>query len=358
MMDKVVVEAVNFLRHYVKQLFKEPGTRRLLLADFLAEEYGRYSSLYFIRAETLVKYVKDYRRKVDAGKVKEMTQSIGALASAGDLNDREYLRYAFATSFVVARWAVSQRRDIVVNYKLTKLLDDVVYNDGPLQLTLGQLLELYSYALQTQGFSTGAEPVRYLESVDGEFREAMKAVRAERRKKRGKPFKVVYAPLYLSNVLQENCLAATGAGVWGKSCVSGLGMVVANSLIYLSNAPNYVLAVQSVAQAIKAAVVAQRHIFTRLDLLLSDDAKKLAALIQQYYAEYVKEGGYAVPQQLEYGNYAAYQDIYATLLAVADVVAFAKKRKYKSFGKILEALNIQPPVADKLAEKLLHQARL
>jgi len=358
MIDRVVVEAVSFLHYYAKQLFKEPGTRMLFLADFLAEEYGKHSSLYFIRAETLVKYVKDYRKKLDIGKVREATANIGALAGAGDLNDREYLRYAFTTSLVVARWATAQRRDVVANYRLSKLLDDAVYKDGALQLTLGHLLELYAYALQIQGFSSGAEPVRYLERTDEEFRETMKAVRAERRKKRGRPFKVAYAPLYLNNVLQENCLLAAGAGAWGKSCVSGLGMVAASSLVYLSNAVGDAPAVQSVAQAIKAAVAAQGQIFRRLDVLLSDDAKKFASLIRQHYIEYVKEGGYAVPQQLEYSSYAAYQDAYAALLTVADVVAFAKKRRYKSFDKILAALNVQPAVADELAERLLRQAIL
>jgi len=359
-LDKVIIDAFGFLHYYLKRLFENLGVYKLRLVNFLEEEYSRYSSLYFIRAGTLIDYVGDFRRAIDVGEVKEKFPSLNRLADVQDLNEREYLRYTFVLSLAIVRWIAVQKSDALVNYKLGGLLDDVVYNDGVLQLTFRQVVDLYLHSLRLQGFTEGTEPIHYLELVDERIREFMKVIREKGRqeKKMYRPFRIIYAPLYLNNLLCENYLVGGDIKARNRSFITGLGILFVNSLLYLYNSPGNMPTLQNMAQAIKAVVVAQTQLFKRLDNLVNDDAKKFSFLMRQYYTEYVKERGYKLPSMLEYNYYAIYQDVHATFLTLADLITYVSKAKQKYLDKALAILNVPPSAVDNLLEKMQRQLTL
>jgi len=359
-LDKVIVDSFGFLHYYLRGLFSNLGRSKPNLVKLLEEEYGKYGTLYFIRTSTLVDYVGDFRRAIDVGEVREKFPSLNRIADVQDLNEREYLRYMFVLSLAIVRWIVVQKSDALVNYKLGGLLDDVVYNDGVLQLTFREAVDLYLHSLRLQGFTEGTEPIHYLELVDEKIREFMKVVREKGRqeKKMYRPFRVIYAPLYLNNLLCENYLVGGDIKARNRSFITGLGILFVNSLLYLYNSPGNILTLQNVAQATKAAVVAQTQLFKRLDNLVNDDAKKFSFLMRQYYAEYVKERGYRLPSMLEYNYYAIYQDVHAAFLTLADLIIYVSKAKPKYLDKVLAILNVPPSAVDNLLEKMQRQLTL
>lgn len=355
--DKVVIDSFGFQHFYLRQLFRMLGAYKLKLSDFLEEEYGKYGSLYFIRMGTLMDYIGDFRKAINAEEAREKFPSLIHLVDVKDLNRREYLRYMYVLTLAISRWVTVQRRDLVVNYRLGDLLDDVVYNDGVLQLTFKQMVDLYLHSLRLQGFTEGTEPVHYLELVDERIREFMRIVRdrGRKEKKMYRPFRVIYTPLYLNNLLCENYIIGGEIKARNRSFITGLGMVFVNSLLYLYNSPGNLSTLQNIAHAIKAAVLAQTQLFKRLGNLVNDDAKKFSFLMRQYYADYIREKGYKLPSMLEYDYYAIYQDVNAAFLTLADIVTYVNKIKPNHIEKVLEVLNIPPSNIGNLMEKVQTQ---